>query len=94
MNIDSDYVILAVIVVVLLMVRAARVRRYRKRAAYIDSVTEGIAEKLAESDARADKVAEPHPDWTTPVCPICGKVDERNPFIKHAMSCYRRDCGA
>lgn len=88
MNIDSDYVFLAVIIALLLMVRAARVRWRRQRVAHVDSVTESIGDRMAR------RSAEYREDAATPVCPICGKFDDRNPFIKHAMECHRRDCGA
>lgn len=29
---------------------------------------------------------------TTPTCPMCGKYDPEHPFIRHAISCYRKDC--
>lgn len=36
---------------------------------------------------------ERHPDSViTPVCPLCGKIDDEHPFIRHAISCHRADC--
>lgn len=29
----------------------------------------------------------------TSTCPICGKHDPEHPFIRHAISCSRNDCG-
>lgn len=29
----------------------------------------------------------------TATCPICGKHDPEHPFIRHAISCSRDDCG-
>ncbi len=31
-------------------------------------------------------------DDTTPTCSLCGLVDHDRPFIRHAISCSRRDC--